>query len=165
MKKTDKKEPGQKLDQKLTEQIQLKSDQPKSDVIVDENLDANLTAELEMIRRSLLAQKSEILNRDSEFKKYQESISRYSDEADQTAQELQNNVNIQLHERERNSLMLIELTLSKFNDGTYGNCEICGDEVGIQRLRARPLAKECIACREELENSAGQNKQLSAFFQ
>jgi DnaK suppressor protein len=133
--------------------------------MVNEDLKENLTVEFEMIRRSLLAQKSEILNRDSEFKKYQESTSRYSDEADQTVQELQNNVNIQLHERERMSLLLIEKTLSKFNDGTYGTCESCADSIGIQRLQARPLAALCIACMEDIENNKGQNKQLSAFFQ
>ena len=149
MKKTDKKETS-------TQELQL-----KSNVVIDDNL----SVEFEMIRRSLLAQKSEILNRDSEFKKYQESTSRYSDEADQTAQELQNNVNIQLHERERMSLLLIEKTLSKFNDNTYGNCENCSDSIGIHRLQARPLATLCISCMEDIENSNSQNKQLSAFFQ
>ena len=123
------------------------------------------STDFEPIRQSLLSQKSEILNRDSEFKKYQESTSRYSDEADQTAEELQNNVNIQLHERERMSLLLIEKTLSKFNDGSYGHCESCGDSIGIHRLQARPLATLCISCMEDIENSNSQNKQLSAFFQ
>ncbi len=119
---------------------------------------SEIDADFDLIRKSLLLQKSEILNRDSEFKQAQESISRYSDEADQTAQELQNNVSIQLHERERKSLLLIEKTLSKFNEGTYGLCESCGDEIGLNRLRARPLAALCIACMEEIESSAGQNQ-------
>ena len=117
-------------------------------------VDSSNDQDFEVIKESLLLQKSEILNRDSEFKKSQESMSRFSDEADQTAQELQNNVSIHLHERERKSLLLIEKTLSKFAEGTYGLCESCGDHVGFQRLRARPLATLCIACMEENETGS-----------
>lgn len=109
--------------------------------------------QLSFIKESLLLQKSEILNRNSEFKNDQSQFSKYSDEADQTAQELQNNVSIQLHERERKSLLLIEKTLSKFSDGTYGECESCGEQIGIKRLQARPMAPLCISCMEDLEDS------------
>lgn len=142
-----------------------KNDKNISDWTSNVNQDANSELDFEIIRKSLLLQKSEILNRDNDFKKSQESIAKYADEADQTAQELQNNVSIQLHERERMSLLLIEKTLSKFNDGTYGSCEGCGDFIGANRLQARPLAALCISCMEEIENANGQNKQHSAFFQ
>jgi DnaK suppressor protein len=110
----------------------------------------------EVIRQSLLAQKSEILNRDSEFKSDQSQFSKFSDEADQTAQELQNNVSIHLHERERKSLLVIEKTLSKFTAGTYGECEGCGDTISVKRLMARPMAALCIACMEDLEDTKSQ---------
>lgn len=142
-----------------------KTDKSKAEWMSDSKNDINLDLDFEIIRKSLLLQKSEILNRDNDFKRSQESIARYADEADQTAQELQNNVSIQLHERERMSLLLIEKTLSKFNDGTYGNCESCGDFIGANRLQARPLAALCISCMEEIENANGKNKQQSAFFQ
>ncbi len=114
----------------------------------------------EMIRESLLTQKSDILNRNSEFKSDQSQFSKYSDEADQTAQELQNNVSIHLHERERKSLLIIEKTLSKFSTGTYGECEGCGESIGIKRLMARPMAALCISCMEDLEDSGSQNHSL-----
>ena len=113
-----------------------------------------------MIRESLLTQKSEILNRNSEFKSDQTQFSKYSDEADQTAQELQNNVSIHLHERERKSLLIIEKTLSKFSAGTYGECEGCGENIGLKRLMARPMAALCIGCMEDLEDSGAQNQSL-----
>ena len=145
-----------------------KTEKKRVESNADDMSDAATSAahlDFDIIRQSLLLQKSEILNRDNEFKKYQESIARYSDEADQTVQELQNNVNIQLHERERMSLLMIERTLSKFNDGTFGLCESCGDSIGAHRLEARPLAALCISCMEDIENSNGQNKPVSAFFQ
>lgn len=120
----------------------------------------NLELHFQLIKKSLLNQKSEILNRNSEFKDSQSQFSKYSDEADQTAQELQNNVSIQLHERERKSLLLIEKTLSKFADGTYGECEGCGESIGIKRLQARPMAPLCISCMEDLEDSHSSSQNL-----
>lgn len=110
-----------------------------------------MSPELTIIKDSLLLQKSEILNRDNEFKLSQLDVSKLSDEGDQTAQELQNNISIQLHERERKSLLLIEKTLSKFASGTYGECEACGEQISIKRLQARPLTPYCINCMEEHE--------------
>lgn len=114
----------------------------------------NMSPELTLIRDSLLLQKSEILNRDNEFKLSQLDVAKLSDEGDQTAQEQQNNISIQLHERERLSLVLIEKTLSKFATGTYGECESCGDEIAVKRLQARPLTPFCINCMEEHEEQS-----------
>jgi DnaK suppressor protein len=125
-----------------------------------ENANQNKQLNFEIIRESLLLQKSEILNRNSEFKSDQSQVAKFSDEADQTQQELQNNVSIQLHERERKSLLVIEKTLSKFTAGTYGDCEGCGEGIGIKRLIARPMASLCISCMEDLEDSHSQNSNL-----
>ncbi len=113
-----------------------------------------MSPELTIIRDSLLLQKSEILNRDNEFKLAQLDVAKLSDEGDQTAQEQQNNISIQLHERERMSLVHIEKTLSKFATGTYGECESCGDDITIKRLQARPLTPFCINCMEEHEEQS-----------
>lgn len=134
-----------------------KTDIKKTELAHDETL----SPELSLIRDSLLLQKSEILNRDNEFKLSQQDASKLSDEADQTALEQQNNISIQLHERERKSLLLIEKTLSKFASGTYGECESCGEHISIKRLQARPLTPFCINCMEELE----ENKSHTGLFQ
>lgn len=116
--------------------------------------------DFEVIRSSLLLQKSEILNKSNEFKQSQSQAEKSSDEVDNTALELQNMVSIQLHERDRKVLQLIDRTLSKFADQTYGECEACGDEIGLRRLQARPLAALCIACMEENEKAARNNQFL-----
>ena len=84
--------------------------------LTQENDIVSATGELDIIRNSLLLQKSEILNRNCEFKSAQSKGDKFSDEADQTAQELENNLSIQLHERERHALLLIEKTLSNSPD-------------------------------------------------
>ncbi len=49
----------------------------------------------------------------------------------------------------------IETALKKIEDGSYGICEMCEEEIGIERLKVKPFAKFCISCREinEKENS------------
>ena len=110
-----------------------------------------LKTELEVIKRSLLLQKSDILNKSHEFKKTQITAEKAADEADAVVQDLQDNLKIQLHERDRRSLVLIDKALSKFAFGTYGLCESCEDQIDLRRLKASSLATLCISCMEETE--------------
>ena len=128
----------------------MKSTESNADLMNDE---------LNLIRKSLLIQKSEILNKHQEFKAMQTTSAKAADEADAVVQNLQDNLNIQLHERDRHSLILIDKALSKFSAGSFGRCESCEDQIDLRRLKARPLATLCIACMEENEtsNSAGRN--------
>ncbi len=114
------------------------------------------TEEFDLIKKSLLIQKSEILNKHFEFKNMQTSTGKAADEADAVVQDLQDNLNIQLHERDRLSLILIDKALSKFATDTYGQCESCEDTIDLRRLKARPLATLCISCMEDHE-TIGQN--------
>ncbi len=47
----------------------------------------------------------------------------------------------------------IEIALKKIKKGNYGICEMCEDEIGIERLKIKPHAKYCITCREIIEKS------------
>lgn len=108
--------------------------------------------EMDLIKKSLLVQKSEILNKHQEFKSLQTVSTKAADEVDSVVQNLQDNLNIQLHERDRHSLLMIDKTLSKFAGGTYGLCEACDEQIDARRLKARPLATLCISCMEEQES-------------
>ena len=116
-----------------------------------ENNEAIQSAELDLIKKSLLMQKSEILNKHLEFKNMQHSSMKEADEADAVVQDLQDNLNIHLHERDQLSLILIDKALSKFVSGTYGQCEACDEQIDARRLKARPLATLCISCMEDHE--------------
>lgn len=39
--------------------------------------------------------------------------------------------------------------LARLADGTYGVCKMCGNEIALPRLKARPMASLCIACQEK----------------
>ena len=63
-----------------------------------------------------------------------------------------------LRERERGLLSKINAALTKIENGEYGECETCGEEIGLKRLEARPVARLCIECKseqEKLERSMG----------
>jgi len=57
----------------------------------------------------------------------------------------------QMRERERGLLAQVERALEKIERGNYGACESCGEEIGLGRLRARPVAESCIDCQGEEE--------------
>jgi DnaK suppressor protein len=53
--------------------------------------------------------------------------------------------------RDRILIRKIEYALSKLEDGTFGICEGCGEEISEGRLQARPVATLCIKCKEKEE--------------
>src|SRR5690242_12097384 len=46
----------------------------------------------------------------------------------------------------RDTLNEIDAALAKFDNGTYGQCEVCGAPIGDARLEAMPAARTCITC-------------------
>jgi DnaK suppressor protein len=48
-------------------------------------------------------------------------------------------------------MRLLRQALAKFDDGSYGVCEECGNDIGFSRLQARPEARLCIGCQTRLE--------------
>ena len=53
--------------------------------------------------------------------------------------------------RETYLMKKIDLALSKIENGSYGVCENCGEEISIARLKVRPVAQLCIDCKQEQE--------------
>lgn len=51
-------------------------------------------------------------------------------------------------EQTRRRLAEVEAALAKMDEGTYGTCEDCGQEIAEARLEARPLSVRCVACAE-----------------
>lgn len=108
---------------------------------------------MSFFRSFLLNQKGSILNKTLEFKSVTVSqVDGVTDEAEVASRDSSMNISIHLHERERLSLLQIEKSLSKIEEGTYGQCECCGDQIDVKRLKARPFATLCIDCMEDQED-------------
>ncbi len=74
------------------------------------------------------------------------------DPVDQASMEI-NQASLQkIGKREKTLLKKIDLALTKVEDGSYGTCENCGEDIGLGRLEARPEAQLCIDCKTEQES-------------
>lgn len=70
------------------------------------------------------------------------------DEADQERVERTRALELKLLGRQNFMLKKIDNSLLKIKSGTYGICDECEGEIEINRLKARPVATQCIACKE-----------------
>ena len=77
------------------------------------------------------------------------------DEIDQTTRERDEQLILKLQGRQRFYLKKVEAALGRIEDGTFGECSDCGDEISETRLLARPTADLCICCKEEQERGEG----------
>jgi DnaK suppressor protein len=75
----------------------------------------------------------------------------FPDEVDSASSEASLSFTGRLRERERGLLAKIDAAIAKIEDGIYGECESCGEEIGLKRLEARPVAELCIDCKAEQE--------------
>jgi DnaK suppressor protein len=79
-----------------------------------------------------------------------------ADEMDLASSEYLQSFQFRLRGRERTFLSKIDKALKKLNDGTFGVCEECGEEIQTKRLEARPETNLCIKCKEEQEREESQ---------
>ena len=65
-----------------------------------------------------------------------------------------------LERRIREQLVEIEHALHKFEEGTYGRCDICGQPIDPARLEALPQASLCVNCKaQQAKNAKGKSPQ------
>ena len=73
------------------------------------------------------------------------------DEMDLASSEYLQSFTFRLRGREKSFLDKINKALVKIDDGTFGTCEECGEEISVKRLEARPETTLCIKCKEDQE--------------
>ncbi len=75
------------------------------------------------------------------------SVTLLADPNDRATQEEAFNLELRTRDRERKLIRKIEEALKRIDGKEYGYCELCGVEIGIRRLEARPTAVLCIDCK------------------
>ncbi len=73
------------------------------------------------------------------------------DEIDQATSDAEQAMRMRLRSRERLYLRKIEEALSRIEEGVFGECNSCSEDIEIRRLQARPTATLCVSCKEEEE--------------
>jgi DnaK suppressor protein len=77
----------------------------------------------------------------------QDDASNFPDPNDRATQEEEFALELRTRDRERKLIIKIDESLMDLDNGDYGYCEVCGIEIGIRRLEARPTAALCIDCK------------------
>ena len=83
----------------------------------------------------------------------------FPDPTDRANLETDRNFLLRIRDRERKLILKIKEALARIEDGTFGICEECGEEISEERLKARPVTTLCIGCKTKAE--AEEKKKIS----
>jgi DnaK suppressor protein len=108
--------------------------------------------QLEYFRQKLLRWRAELLEESNETLQHlqEESLSE-PDIADRASLETDRALELRTRDRERKLITKIDEALGRIDGGTYGLCEECEEEIGVERLKARPVTTLCIDCKSAQE--------------
>ena len=75
----------------------------------------------------------------------------FPDPTDRASAETDRNFMLRIRDREHKLIKKIKKTLDRIDDGNFGVCEECGEDIGLERMKARPVTTQCIACKTKQE--------------
>jgi DnaK suppressor protein len=79
---------------------------------------------------------------------------------DQASSERDRELGLLLGDREREKLRNIDEALLKIEEGEYGICEECEEDIPIGRLKVVPFAHYCVKCKADIEKQQAQTKRF-----
>lgn len=108
--------------------------------------------QLDHFRKILTSWKRELMFEvDRTVHHMQDEAANFPDPNDRATQESEFGLELRTRDRERKLLRKIDSALSRIDDGSYGWCEETGEEIGLKRLEARPVATLCLEAQERRE--------------
>ena len=108
--------------------------------------------QLEHFRDILSAWKRELMNEvDRTVHHMQDEAANFPDPNDRATQESEFGLELRTRDRERKLLRKIDSALIRIDEGSYGFCDETGEEIGLKRLEARPVATLCLEAQERRE--------------
>ncbi|MBN2568031.1 MAG: RNA polymerase-binding protein DksA [Deltaproteobacteria bacterium] len=75
----------------------------------------------------------------------------FPDLSDRASRESDRNFELRIRDRERKLIKKMNEALLRIDEGTFGICEVCGEEISEKRLMARPVTTLCINCKKNQE--------------
>jgi DnaK suppressor protein len=108
--------------------------------------------QLEHFRQILNNWKQELMEEvDRTIHHLRDEATNFPDPNDRATQESEFGLELRARDRERKLLKKIDAALERIEDGSYGYCEETGEEIGLRRLEARPIATLCLEAQERHE--------------
>jgi DnaK suppressor protein len=106
----------------------------------------------EHFRQILFAWKRELMEEvDRTVGHMKDEAANFPDPNDRATQESEFSLELRTRDRERKLLRKIDSALQRIEDGTYGFCAETGEEIGLKRLEARPVATLSVEAQERRE--------------
>lgn len=107
----------------------------------------------EEIRQMLILMRKELLQEVSQSVKAEADHLKFDigDFYDHASSDRDRELALMLADREREKLTRVDDALRRIENGTYGACESCEEDIGKERLAAMPFTKLCLSCQEDLE--------------
>jgi DnaK suppressor protein len=75
----------------------------------------------------------------------------FPDPTDRASLETDRNFMLRIRDREHKLIKKIKKALNRIENGTFGVCDGCGEQISIKRLKARPVTTQCIECKTKEE--------------
>ena len=79
---------------------------------------------------------------------------------DQASSERDRELGLLLGDREREKIHSIDESLLRIDEGDYGICEECDEDIPLGRLKAMPFTRHCVKCKSDLEKLQAQTKRV-----
>ncbi len=104
--------------------------------------------QLEKFKKQLTNKRDEILNEAGKtLSDMTDQNINIPDPNDRATVESGRSFELRIRDRERKLLSKIEAALERVDEGEFGVCDDCGEEIGRKRLEARPVTTLCIDCK------------------
>jgi DnaK suppressor protein len=81
-----------------------------------------------------------------------EEVRDIGDEAERATLETENSLELRTRDRYRKLIAKIDKALKRIEEGRYGYCEETDEDIGLERLEARPIATLCLDAQERWEH-------------
>jgi DnaK suppressor protein len=108
---------------------------------------------LEYFRRKLLIWRQELIEESQQtIENLRDEVRDVGDEAERATRETENSLELRTRDRYRKLIGKIDKALKRIEDGRYGYCEETDEEIGLDRLEARPIATMCLDAQERWEH-------------
>jgi DnaK suppressor protein len=107
--------------------------------------------QLEFFRLRLVKLAEELRSNADDTTEHLRETDIFPDPADRASIEEENSLELRTRDRERKLLKKIEQALERISKGEYGYCEESGDQIGLERLLARPTATLSIEAQQRRE--------------
>ncbi len=112
--------------------------------------------QLEYFRQRLLSWRQELLEESQQtINHLREDNQGVGDEVDRANSESETSLELRTRDRYRKLLGKIDAAVQRIEDGSYGYCEVTGEEIGVRRLDARPIASMTVEAQERHERTEG----------